>query len=354
MYRTLLVDDREIYIIELKRLGVWGEKSGFELAGKAQDGARALEMLRQEHFDLVITDICMPKLDGIRLLQEIKKENLCPLVVLLSEHSDFEYARNGLQFGAFDYIVKPVQEQKVSEVLTRAAEQLKEMESKKQLEEAGSEGELFYPEAEEKSMLRNIGVLNEEIPEQFLNAAQTVCQIYGPGEPRAACVVRRLYLNIVSAIFEKYAWLPLYLDAGSFIKKTIDKDLTGYGEALAEALAFVKSLLPPGLQGVLQDICAFILENPEAEINLSSIADKFFINHTYLSNTFRQKTGIKFNDYVTSVRMSRAGYLLEHSQLKIYEISNALGYRDTDYFNRLFKKSTGKTPTDCRRAAETI
>ncbi len=354
MYRTLLVDDRDIYIIELKRLRVWGEQSGFVVAGRAQDGARALEMLRRERFDVVITDICMPKMDGIRLLQEIKKENLCPIVILLSEHSDFEYARNGLQFGAFDYIVKPVQEQKVSEVLARAAKYLDGMEFQKHPGDEKGGGELFYPEAEEKSIIRNIGTLNEEIPEQFLNAAQTVWQIYGAGEPRAACVARRLYLNIVSAIFEKYVWLPLYLDAGAFIQKTIDKDTAGYGKALEEVLIFVKSLLPPGMQGVLRDICAFILENPEAEINLSSIADKFFINHTYLSNTFRQKTGIKFNDYVTSVRMLRAGYLLEHSQLKIYEISNALGYRDTDYFNRLFKKSTGKTPTDCRRAAETI
>lgn len=354
MYRTLLVDDRDICIIELKRLGVWGERSGFEVAGRAQDGLRALEILRQDQYDLVITDICMPKVDGIRLLEEIKKENLCPLIVLLSEHSDFEYARNGLQLGAFDYIVKPVQEEKVLTVLERAAAYLNGMESKKNPMETQKDGELFYPEAEEKSIIQNIGLKDDEIPMQFYNTAQSVFKFYGPGEPRAACVVRRLYLNIVSAVFEKYAWLQLYVDAGTQIKKTINKEQAGYREALAEILAFIKRLLPMGAQGTLQDICTFILQNPETEINLSSIADKFFINHTYLSNTFRQKNGIKFNDYLTLIRMSRAGYLLEHSQLKIYEISNTLGYRDTDYFNRLFKKSTGMTPTDCRKQTETI
>ncbi len=352
MYRTLLVDDRDIYILELKRLDVWGDKSGFQVAGKASDGVCALKMLREEHYDLVMTDICMPKLDGLRLLQEIKKEKLCSCVVLLSEYSSFEYARSGLQLGAFDYILKPAGAKSVSQMLQRANEYLREMEIGYELPDDSNKNteEIFYPEVEERNILRNIGMLDELVPGQFYNTAQSVLQLYGSAEPRGACVIRRLYLNILSAIFEKYAWLQLYLDSGSFIKRTIDRDSAGYRDALGEIFDFIRQHLPAGIKGVLQDICGFILQNPETEINLSSVAEKFFMNHTYLSNTFRQKTGLKFNDYLTAVRMSRAGYLLEHSTMKIYEISNSLGYRDTDYFNRLFKKTRGKTPTDCRKS----
>lgn len=347
MYRTLLVDDREIFILELKRLKLWGNPSGFQIAGKASSGVEALELLRAEAYDLVITDIRMPKLDGIGLLRQIKAESLCPCVVLFSEYSEFEYARKGLVLGAFDYLVKPAGEEQVASLLARAAEFLASAEAglpPRSGTPAGREELLLYPLAEEKALLSLIGTQDGRIAGQF---AETAARF-----PPESGTARRLYLAVTGGVFEKYPWLSKYAPMTYFEQPPMDKEPPAqfYSRRLSELTALTGRLLPAAAQGVLLDICFYILGNPEADISLSAIAEKFYTNHTYLSNTFRQKTGRRFNDYVTSVRMARARYLLEHSEMKIYEISGSLGYRDVDYFNRLFKKHAGVTPTECRKS----
>lgn len=342
MYRTLLVDDRDIFILELKRLKIWGEASGFQVAGRASNGMEALQMLRTNHYDLTITDIRMPKFDGIRLLQTIKKEKLCPCVVLVSEYSEFEYARRGLVLGAFDYLVKPVETCNLVPLLTRVAGLLGMPEA--------AELPAFYPIAEEKSILALIGDADARIPALFESAANGVLQLLGDDLACAASINRRLYLNIVSAFFERYNWLHLYAARRSFVEGETVETPAVFRESLEHLVKIVQNLLPGKAQGVLHNICQFIAENPESPVNLSAISDNFYINPTYLSNTFRQKTGMRFNDYVTSVRMARARYLLEHSDKKAYEIGNCLGYSDTDYFNKLFKKHYGQTPSEYRHA----
>jgi two-component system response regulator YesN len=353
MYKALLVDDKEIFVREIERLDVWGDNSGFRVAGRAANGADALGKLRAEACDLVITDICMPGLDGIGLLRIIKEEALCPCVVLFSEYSEFEYARRGLIHGAFDYLVKPVDEQGLKQLLERATLFLREKdarsESAGEFSDAERNGDL-YAASEEKRLRALIGIDTDRIPDAFSEAVRRIRQFLHPHSPKPPYLIHRLYLNIVAAIFEKYPWLNLY----TFYPRYENPKNIGDGEddlrrILEELTGFIHEMLPTNIQGTLHSICDFILENPEAEINLPAVSEKFFINHTYLSNLFRQKTGRRFNEYVTLVRMSRARCLIEQSDLKIYEISNRLGYNDADYFNRLFKKFSGKTPTVCRK-----
>lgn len=356
MYQTLLVDDRAIFILELKRLHVWEEKTGFQIAGEAQNGAMALAMLKKCHYDLVITDIRMPKMDGIELLQEIKRQRLCHCVVLLSEYSDFDYVREGLVYGAFDYLLKPADKRSVSDLLERAAIYLSSLPVDGDEREAlgiMAEASQIYPSEEEKNILALIGLENARIPCFFKSASEEILLLHGTDDLLVAALIRRLYLNIVYAFFNHYAWLKLYHDSSGLhqklISKTGEESLLVCTDTLEKLVAFVGELLPAGAQNMLGEICGYILANPEEDINLSAIANKFFINHTYLSNIFRQKIGLGFNNYVTRIRMARARYLLLHSSMKIYEISGSLGYKDVDYFNRLFKKCNGNTPTDCRK-----
>ena len=120
MYQILIVDDKEIFRRKMKRLPYFKNNDVFTIQYEAQNGLEALEIIKKEKVDVVITDIRMPIIDGLELLKEIKDEQLCKCVILLSEYSDFEYAKKGLVYGAFDYIVKPVDDGKVSAVLERA------------------------------------------------------------------------------------------------------------------------------------------------------------------------------------------------------------------------------------------
>lgn len=77
------------------------------VVGEAADGEEGLEIIRRYQPDLVITDIKMPKLDGIEMLRQLRAEGNRAYVVLLTAYSDFSYAQSALKLGAVDYLLKP-------------------------------------------------------------------------------------------------------------------------------------------------------------------------------------------------------------------------------------------------------
>lgn len=116
MYKVLLIDD-EPWVLKVLELLVDWEKYGFEIVEKKNDGVSAWEYLKNSCPDAVVSDIRMPGLDGLSLLEKIHKEKLPTKVILISGYSEFEYARKAVKFGAFDYLVKPVEKDIVTNVL---------------------------------------------------------------------------------------------------------------------------------------------------------------------------------------------------------------------------------------------
>jgi two-component system response regulator YesN len=203
----------------------------------------------------------------------------------------------------------------------------------------------------EKEMLAMIGVDDLRVPEVFAKESERLSRLLPPGDSRFFRLCRELYSNIVSEIFKKYPWLGFYKSAARYEKPEIAGEYDGSDrDDIEELLRFVGTFLPDGVQGTLRGICYFILENPDMKINLRVISEKFFINRTYLSNLFHQKTGYCFNKYITRVKLSRAQFLLENSDKKVYEISYCLGYSDFNYFNKIYKKFSGSTPSESRQS----
>ena len=85
------------------------------------------------------------------------------------------------------------------------------------------------------------------------------------------------------------------------------------------------------------------------ELSLETVARKFHFNPSYFSTLFKQSFGESFSEYLSSVRMERAVHLLLESDCKVKEIAGIVGYKDSNYFIRSFKKRYGITPDDFRR-----
>jgi AraC-like DNA-binding protein len=94
----------------------------------------------------------------------------------------------------------------------------------------------------------------------------------------------------------------------------------------------------------------FIEEHSGEELSLSSVAKTVNIHPNYLSERFKQITGIKFVEYVARTRFERACALLNNGDLRISEIAFAAGFQSLSQFNRVFKKFSGKSPTQYREA----
>lgn len=123
MIRALIVDDEEWTRISLRKQADW-KALGIELAGEARNGISAMELIRERKPHIVITDIRMPAMDGIQLMELLHAEFPHVLIIVISGYSDFEYARKALSFGAFEYILKPIETEPLMSALERAVDKL--------------------------------------------------------------------------------------------------------------------------------------------------------------------------------------------------------------------------------------
>ncbi|MEX2104312.1 MAG: response regulator, partial [Bacilli bacterium] len=92
---------------------------GYSSVEKASDGIEALESIEVNKPDVIFADVRMPRMDGLRLLHEIKKSGSPPIFVVVSSYDSFEYAKTALEQGAFAYLLKPVGENDLKSCLGR-------------------------------------------------------------------------------------------------------------------------------------------------------------------------------------------------------------------------------------------
>lgn len=123
MFRVLLVDDEE-NVLEILKTTIGWQELGVERIFTAQDGLQALTMLEKQSIDLLITDIKMPRLDGLNLLRKVK--GLYPEIrcILLTAYGEFEYAKEAITLGVENYLLKPVAKDEVEQTVRRALDNL--------------------------------------------------------------------------------------------------------------------------------------------------------------------------------------------------------------------------------------
>ncbi|MHA6485042.1 response regulator [Paenibacillus sp. strain BS8-2] len=124
MHDVLIVDDESIARASLTYLIDW-EQQGFVITAEASNGQQALQLISERYFSLVVTDVRMPVMDGLAFIAELRKFSDVP-VIILSGYEDFEYARQGIKMGVQDYLLKPVDEDDLIEVLKRIEGQLEQ------------------------------------------------------------------------------------------------------------------------------------------------------------------------------------------------------------------------------------
>lgn len=361
MYRVMIVDDMEIVRIELKRLPVWGESSGFVITEEAKNGEEALQKLQKRQVDMVITDIRMPKVDGIELLSKIVEGNLCPCVALLSDFSEFSYARQGIILGAFDYLAKPANGQELSRLLQRAAEYIsnkkREFERVKMLEEAfDKKTEEYFTEEDILQAVQLIQNRDCDAIDKIAHICERISANLDFDLLKVEGALRKWIPQIICALLRENPWLEKFMVISDL------KDMTAFqfkefGEmkeyVIKELQKIVRVLntLQFGYQdrGIDWQVCNCVLQNIDSELSLKSVADQLFMNRTYISEVFKQKTGISFIEYLTMVKMERAKHLITTQDMKSYEIAEKLGFKDSDYFSKIFKKVSGLSVTEFRQ-----
>ena len=347
MYNIMVVDDREVFRRQIRRINDFNCSHDFCIEYEAQNGMVALEILEKCPVDLVITDIKMPVLDGLELLREIKENNLCKCVVLLSEYTDFKYAKQGLVLGAFDFIEKPVVAAIFEDLLFRVKEYLDKLSRKNSYTE------------NDLNMLGSLIINDDAYALDIARHLFARISNANAGNPVEINIeLNKMFARLVTYIKKEKCWLEQYVDLEETFRlqtasyQKLSELKQQFENSFTSIMFEVNKFNVSSRNQLIQNICAYILSNIEDEnINLHSIAEKFYVNKTYLSHIFKIETNVSFVDYVTFAKIERAKIILKNSDAKIYEVAQILGYHDPEYFGRIFKRLTGISANLYKKAA---
>ena len=106
----------------------------------------------------------------------------------------------------------------------------------------------------------------------------------------------------------------------------------------------------PTSKYVIREITEYIHNNYNQKLMINTLAQRFFLNSSYLSNLFKVETGKSFTHYLVECRLNKAVELLENTDLSLYEISSKVGYDDYFHFSKLFKKYMNTSPANYRKS----
>lgn len=132
MYKLVIVDDEPSVINGLSNYFDW-TAYGIELVGTADDGDKGLAMIKEVEPDIVLTDVKMPSMDGIRMSMEIRSILPNAKIIFISGFDNAEYLKSALKVHAVDYIFKPVNRKELHTVITRVLSSLEEEGKAKEL-----------------------------------------------------------------------------------------------------------------------------------------------------------------------------------------------------------------------------
>lgn len=331
MYNVLIVDDMEAIRNMIKRLPIWGSSSGFIIKAEAKDGEEALQLFKKQDFDLVISDIRMPKVDGIELIKELKDISPETITILLTDYAEFSFAKEAIKFGVFDYLVKPVDKEALLNVLKKAYELLKHR-----------EGQLYsyYPEKYVYDASKKISAGDNSGIDEIIAIEETIKVRTKDNLVNTEMLLEKLENDIKKIVVEEHSWLIKFM--GMKYEYKLDTWLMCMLEKLNEFPAVNSK------NQYVNKISRYLLENIEKEVSMNDLAEKLYLSKNYLGELFKQETGISVGEFINNAKVHRAGVLLLESDLKFYQIAYALGFNNIEYFTKIFKKIMGETPQNYR------
>jgi len=357
MYSVLIIDDDKTVRYMLKRFKKW-DSYGFVIKDEACDGKEALKKLKGQDFDLIISDIKMPGMDGIEFLNELRITKYDTCVIFLSTHSDFQYAKQGIRLGVFDYLTKPVNDPTLGEALERVKTYLDE----KRLFEMAVEDErsnlaeslkIYYPRNEVKRLMALILSGSSEAVQVAESVTAEMRGILEGDVFKIKRILESILFELQEGMGREFTWLERFEDMDDGISLGQEQLLSGieskFLDYVNKLLRIIRKYQLHQTDSIVRRTCEFVLSHVEEDIKLDILAGELHINKDYIGKSFKLKTGCNFSDFVTKVKMEHAKHLLKTGDYKNYEISEKLGYRKPDYFTSLFKSYTGYTPMEYRR-----
>jgi two-component system, response regulator YesN len=277
---VLIVDDEE-WVREVVRLSVAWEKVGCRLPLLFDSGRKALEEARRLRPAVILLDIQMPGMTGLDFLEYHRRAFPDSKVIVVSGYSQFEYAQCALRCGAYDYLLKPIDEEHLTRVVERAVEEI---------------GTTLADRRQQRSTESALQRMKTtRIVENGIDIGSGDACDDRPEQPRR------------------------------------ERDTDGITD-----------------QRVVQAVDA-VRRSLAAPPTLPEVAAAVGLSPSYFSELFSAQTGRSYAHTIMLERISHAQRLLRDTWMRIGEVGELVGYPNSNYFSKVFRRRTGLLPSEYRR-----
>lgn len=363
---TLLIADDEADERALIRFLLNGFQDVFHVL-EAQNGRDALELLTGSHVDVLLSDIQMPFLNGIDLVRKVKETNPDIEVLFFSGYDDFAYVKAALSLKAVNYILKPVDPEEfhklISEIVSRLDSHKLSFSKSEQFIETD------FHDIVRKTPVTDLGDMSIDdatnLMLQEIGAAIRMKQAKQLSAQVHSLLDRYADIPNLSHIYIRHVCTTLLRMLLSALPAQSDDDLQDTAKEIysfrhfsdivkliEHYLSLVSSEFEQGQNAshyAVYQVEQYIRAHYGEDMTLNTLADMVYLNPNYLSNLFAQVTGCTLNKYIKQVRMEKAQELLLHTNMKVADISQTVGYPNTSYFCKTFQKLFGATPERFRQ-----
>lgn len=373
MYSVLIVDDEPHVLDALQSL--LEEQSQFQLdIYRAESGRDALGIVTQINIDLIISDVRMPDIDGLQLLENAVKFRPFCKVMFLTAYPSFEYAYEGIRKGLISYVLKTESDAVLLEAIENA------------LTKKSISCTMRTPESKSALIDRQLWTVcfptvdADDVRHNLLPYMSTASSLFSVGSDISGLTILAFQFecSCFPVSFNPKVWLESVLDdVERRLRKptkivSIHYDVPPFDlSAIASSclvcmnrrisdpsrLVYVcsqeEALQEPApissTKSTANFMIRFIQTNIDSEITLLRLSNITGYSPDYLSDIFKKETGESFKTYLNRAKLERIRVLLNDESLSIDEIVSKLSFCTRSYFNRFIKRETGLTPKQFRQ-----
>ena len=411
--RTLkvVIADDEVRICQLIQALVNWEEMGMEIAGTANNGIDACEVIEKESPDILITDIRMPGCSGLELIEKIKKTKPELEIIIISGYAHFEYAQQAIRYGVGYYLLKPINKVELMGILEKLKNKIGERIDSEQnrqelLRQAQLQKSIFEPVSFSMSvgmpvtdtrklgesvqealklipermvkgsgrLLENLGepssLKEENLLEKYLREITIAVEVMSAEQADAAVIYLQNETRKIKNI-HGYELLELIGAAGDLFAACVQmqersrnlelfkkqcRECTGTEKLFGCLLDFQRRFIMEMAQKHENDTVRpvrkakeYIQSHYSEPLTLEGISEVVGLSTAYFSALFKKTEGEGFAKYLINVRIEQAKVLLRETNLPVTEICRRVGYNDLRHFTHTFERATEVKPSVYRK-----
>ncbi len=302
---------------------------------EATNGEEAWALIQECWPTVLITDIMMPKMDGLSLIRKIHEHGIPMAYIIVSGYDNFQYAQKAIRYGVSEYLLKPVDMEQLQEALRRTEQSMGNL---KEISEYMSRFQrlvsAFGEIAPQLASRKMSDLLDSVLKLKHINPAAR--------------------LNLLRIFEFKLTALTRELSPGQVIptipEHAEDMMIVHHFKQLTEHLIMrFAEQNQLNTNPIVNRVCEYIQTHYKKDISLTEMAQYANMSISYFSSWFKRCTGRTLVQYIQEVRIDKAKQLLLETQLKNYEIAERVGFATQPYFIRVFKNVVGVSPNAFRK-----